>query len=145
MLNFSIKQQKTGLSCDEAINQAGGIMTEAKKFKRWHLQDDDLTGLNPVKARDLIVKCFFEAQKETFARIKQDMGGSTSDKDLMNNVVASIKMVFREVGTDYENPTKEGIIKAVETLAKKAGSWGTPQDIIDFHKGQIMKVLSILG
>lgn len=120
-------------------------MTEAKKFKRWHLQDDDLTGLNPVKARDLIVKCFFEAQKETFARIKQDMGGSTSDKDLMNNVVASIKMVFREVGTDYENPTKEGIIKAVETLAKKAGSWGTPQDIIDFHKGQIMKVLSILG
>jgi hypothetical protein len=119
-------------------------MTDAKIFTRWHLQDDDLTGLNPVKARDLIVKCFFEAQKETFARIKQGMGGSTSDKDLMNNVVASIKMVFREVGSDYENPTKDGIVKAVETLAKKAGSWGTPQDIIEFHKGQIMKVLSLL-
>ncbi|MBA4372027.1 MAG: hypothetical protein C0402_04110 [Thermodesulfovibrio sp.] len=119
-------------------------MTEIKKFTRWHLQDEDLTGLNPVKARDLIVKCFFEAQKETFARIKQDMGGSTSDKDLMNNVLASIKMVFREVGSDFESPTKEGIMKAVETLAKKAGSWGTPPDIIEFHKGQIMKVLGYL-
>ena len=119
-------------------------MSEAKKFTRWHLQDEDLSGLNPIKARDLIVKCFFEAQKETFARIKQDMGGSTSDKDLMSNVIASIKMVFREVGSDYENPTKEGIMKAVESLAKKAGSWGTPQDIIEFHKGQIMKVLGIL-
>lgn len=119
-------------------------MAEEKKFTRWHLRDDDLAGLNVVKARDLIVKCFFEAQKETFARMKKDMGGSTEDEELMKNVLASIKMVFREVGADFDRPDREGIVKAVETLAKKAGSWGTPQDIIEFHKGQIMKVLSIL-
>ncbi|MDA8084031.1 MAG: hypothetical protein M0024_10280 [Nitrospiraceae bacterium] len=119
-------------------------MAEKKIFSRWTIKEDDLKGMDEKKARDLIVKCFFEAQRETFARIKQDMGGSTRDEDLMVNVLASIRMVFRETGSDFDNPTREGITKAVETLAKKAGSWGTPQDIIDFHKGQIMKVLGLL-
>lgn len=32
---------------------------------RWSVSASDLTGMTPAKARDLIVQCFHEAQKET--------------------------------------------------------------------------------
>ena len=119
-------------------------MSEKERFHRWTLTEDDLTDLTPLKARDIIVKCFFEAQKETFARSKQDLGLKTTDEELLKTVSTSIRMVFKELGVDFEKPTAEGLMKVVETLARKASSWGTPKDIIDFHGAQVMKVLQLL-
>ncbi|MHB8882404.1 MAG: hypothetical protein ACYC69_12955 [Thermodesulfovibrionales bacterium] len=119
-------------------------MTEEKKFSRWMLKDSDLKDLDAVKARDLIVKCFFEAQKETFARAKKDFGGSAEEADIMANVLTMVKMVFRDTGGDFENPDKKSIMAAIESLARKASAWGTPADIIDFHKSQIMRIITIL-
>ena len=117
-------------------------------FKKWCINENDLEGINPVKARDLIVECFFEAQKETFKRVsektKNKSGRSTRDEDVLKTVTAAIKLAFKDVEGDFENPTKESLTKVVEYLAKRAGTWGTPEDIINHHKGQIQKVLSYL-
>mgnify|MGYP001053264584 CR=1 FL=1 len=43
-----------------------------ERFKRWFVSEEDLQGLNPIKARDIIIKCFFEAQKETFRKSKRE-------------------------------------------------------------------------
>ncbi len=118
-------------------------MTEKERFQRWHLKEDDLVDLTPSKARDLIVKCFFEAQKETFARAKQDLGIG-KDKELMTSVVGSIKLAFKGVGEDFDNPTRASLLKVVDWLAKKAASWGTPPDIINYHKSQIQKIIGML-
>ena len=119
-------------------------MAEADRFKRWFLQEQDLAGLDPVKARDLIIKCFYEAQKETFARSKQELGLSTNDEQLHASVQTAIKLVFKEIGEDFEKPTKATLMKVVDVLGRRASAWGTPQDIIEHHKGQIQKVLTIL-
>ena len=118
-------------------------MTE-ERFHRWSLQDKDLENLTPYKARDIMVTCFIEAQKETFARSKKDLGISSDDRQLRESITTAIKLVFKEVGGDFERPEKEKLIKAMEVLWRRAASWGTPQDIIEYHKGQMQKVVGLL-
>ncbi|OGW25074.1 MAG: hypothetical protein A2X59_00320 [Nitrospirae bacterium GWC2_42_7] len=115
-----------------------------ERFHRWCLQDKDLENLTPYKARDIMVTCFIEAQKETFARSKKDLGLSSDDRHLRDSIITAIKLVFKEVGGDYETPTKEALVKSMEVLGRRASSWGTPQDIIEYHKGQMQKVVGLL-
>ena len=115
-----------------------------ERFHRWSLQDKDLEGLTPSKARDIMLTCFIEAQKETFARSKKDLGIGSDDRQLRESITTAIKMVFKEIGGDYEKPSKESLIRAMEVLGRRAASWGTPQDIIEYHKVQMQKVVGLL-
>lgn len=112
--------------------------------QRWFLSHKDLLGLTPLKARDLIIKCFFTAQQETFEKLRKKKGLSSTDEDIKATVTAAIKSVFVHSGADFDNPTEESLLKVVEALAAHAKSWGTPQDIIDHHKTQIKKILEAL-
>ena len=42
-----------------------------KSFGRWQVTDSDLADICPEKARELLIKCFFEAQKETISISKR--------------------------------------------------------------------------
>lgn len=117
---------------------------EEKRFKRWSVSEQDLENLDSLKARDIIVKCFFEAQKETFSRSRQTLGLEADNDRIYSNVVASIRLAFKEAGEDFDKPTKDSLMKVVEVLARKAASWGTPKDIIEHHKEQIQRVLKVL-
>ncbi len=115
-----------------------------KKYKRWFVDEKDLIGLDTRRARDIIIKCFFEAQKETFARVKESLGRKVSDDEILESVTNAVKLVFKEVNGSFENPSKQDLLNVVERLASKSASWGTPQDIIEHHKTQIEKVLGAL-
>jgi len=121
------------------------MASEGKQFGHWKVSSQDLAGISPMKARDLVIRCFFEAQRETFERANKHLGqrGAT-DEGIMQNVTMAVKMVFKETGGDFEKPSKESLRKVVESLARKASVWGTPQDIIDHHKGEIEKILKAL-
>jgi DNA-binding response OmpR family regulator len=115
------------------------------EYVRWKCRDEDLMDMTPSKARDLIIQCFFDAQKETFARAKRELGKEVSDPTIHNSVKSVVKLTFAEAGGNFENPSKEDLGRVVKTLALKASSWGTPADIIEYHKGEISKVLGSLG
>lgn len=117
-------------------------MTE---HERWYLQTADLQNLNPQKARDLIIKCFFEAQKETFKRAKQKFGKTSDDADILQRITSVVKITFQQVDGDFEQPTKAALLKVMEKLAKMSASWGTPEDIIEHHKKQIERLLNELN
>lgn len=112
--------------------------------QRWFLSHKDLLGLTPLKARELIVKCFFTAQKEIFENARKKKGIPFTDEDIKTTVTAAIRSVFVQIGADFDNPTEESLLKVVETLTVYAKSWRTPQDIIDHHKTQIKKILAAL-
>ncbi len=119
-------------------------MEEKKRFRRWRLEEEDLRELDPLKARDLIIKCFYEAQRETFARSKQSLGLSADEEQVHASVSSAVKLAFKEVGEDFSNPTKASLIRVVEVLGRKSTAWGTPRDIIEHHRGQIMRVINEL-
>jgi hypothetical protein len=115
------------------------------EYVRWKCNDEDLMDMTPSKARDLIIQCFFDAQKETFARAKKELGKEVSDTTIHKSIESVVKLTFDEVGGHFEKPSGEDLGKVVQTLALKASLWGTPPDIIEYHKGQISRVLGSLG
>lgn len=116
-------------------------MEEKKGFHRWRLKEEDLEDLNPAKAKELIINCFYEAQKETFARSKESLGMRADDTEVRTSVLSAVRLTFREAGGDFNNPTRESLIRVVEVLGRKSMAWGTPGDIIEYHREQIMKVI----
>lgn len=119
-------------------------MTTAERFVRSYIQEEDLLDLNPVKARDLVVRCFYEVQRETITTVREQLHLSASDEDLHDSVVTTIKLTFADVGADFEKPTKGSLMKVVQALAEKCAAWGTPAEIIDHHREQIAKVFQRL-
>jgi hypothetical protein len=120
-------------------------MPQQRRFGRWNLDEKDLQDLSPVKARDLVIRCFYEAQKETFAMAKEKLHLPAGEQHILSSVISTIKSAFAEVGGDYEKPTVESLTGVVEVLAKKAAAWGTPPEIIEHHKGQIGLVIKRLA
>ena len=114
-------------------------------FNRWTVEESDFRNITPLKARGLIIECFFDAQKETFARTKQQLGKVASDSEIRSSVEGALKLAFKEAGEDFEKPTKASLAKVVDILGRKAMVWGTPQDIIEHHKQEIGKVLGSLS
>ena len=111
---------------------------------RWVLCPDDLLDMTPIKARDLIVKCFYEAQKETICAAGRKIGQVQNDAELRNTVIGAVRLAFREAAADFDDPTKGSLMAAVQILARKSQQWGTPPDIVERHKAQIERVLQIL-
>ncbi len=109
------------------------------------LSESELQALTLVGARDLIVECFYRAQKETFARAAKAMGSAPSDADLRQTVEGAVRLTFRTVKADYDQPTRQGLIDTVTSLAGKAAAMGTPPDIIEHHRKQLGRVFAALG
>lgn len=97
-----------------------------------------------TSARDIVVRCFFEAQQETFARAAGSLRAPMTDDELKKLVEGAVRLAFRSSGGDFEAPTRDSLMAAVEKLAAKAAGMGTPADIIDHHRGQLAKVFGVL-
>ena len=114
-------------------------------FSRWSVAAADLVGLTPEKARDIVVKCFIEAQRETFLHATQRLGSSADPESIRRNMTASVRMTFKEAGYDFDHPTPEALGAVVQRLGRAAMAWGTPEEVIRHHQGQIEKVLKKLS
>jgi hypothetical protein len=113
-------------------------------MSRWCPSDAELQNLTVAKARDLIVNCFFEAQKETLSRAKEKLGKVADEGALHRDVENIVRMTFRELGYPYDDPTQEQLGAVVMQLAQKAAAWGTPSDIIEHHRVLIGRIFSKL-
>jgi hypothetical protein len=115
-----------------------------KPFTRWRLETSDLKGLDAAKARDLVIECFFDAQKETLARAKKSLGQEAEAAEMKRATASIVRVVFKEIGADFDHPTKETLTQVVQILSQKAEMWGTPADIIAAHTQQIGTMLRLL-
>ena len=119
-------------------------MGSAADYVKWSIPESDLTELSEAKARDLICQCFFEAKKETFQRAKRLLGQSPSDEEIRLSVEGAVRLAFKECGGRYDKPSYPDLVEVVGVLARKSSNWGTPEDIVSHHKGQIQRVLMLL-
>ena len=113
-------------------------------MRQLQLTAEELAGLNPLGARDLVVRCFCAAQYETLARASQSLSAVPSEASLQKMMVGVVRLAFRAVNADFERPTRAALMEVVGQLATQAAAMGTPPDVIAHHREQLGKVFAAL-
>ena len=111
------------------------------EYTKWSIKEEDLKELTLKDARDLIIICFYEAQKESIASTKKDLNSKINDGEIYNSVLARVRFASKQCGGDWENPSLECLLNVVKYLESGAIASGTPDDIVAHHKNQILRVL----
>ena len=97
--------------------------------------------ITPENVRDEMVECFLSAQKECLSLAAESMHRQVTEEDLRKSVTVIIKGAFKEAEEDFDNPTKEALMKVMEILKRKSAATGKEADIIQHHAGQMMDLL----
>jgi hypothetical protein len=102
--------------------------------------------ITPIIVRDAIIICFYEAHSKELDRMKNQLSFK-DNKDFeefkKKDVLALIKLKFDEVGGDFNNPSKESLIKVVNQL-KDYSKLFRDQRIIEKHAYEIMQLIEKL-
>lgn len=114
-------------------------------YDRWFCTPADLVGLDALRARDLIVECFFQAQHEAMSRSNEARGLAADTDAVRMEAEGAVRNAFKRTNGDFKRPDKASLAAAVDALAESASHLGTPSDIIEHHKRQIGLVLSALS
>lgn len=117
-----------------------------KRFGQWNINISDLDDLSPVKVRDLIIECLYKAERETFLRIKNEsnISSNENEKEIREYIETRVKIAFDTVGGNFEHPTKESLSNVAVVIAKMSTLFGTPKNVIEFHKGQMQRLIKAL-
>ena len=110
----------------------------------WSVEASRLEGLTPVGARDLMVECFMVAQGEVFRRAALSLDMMADTETTRTQVENSIRLKFKELDYDYDNPTASNLREVMDLLAAQARIWGTPADVIDHHIAEMNRVIDHL-
>lgn len=114
------------------------------EFRLRDLTDEELRTLSPIRARGLVVQCFLQAQQETFRRASERMGSQPSDEELAKMIEGAVRLAFRSTKGDFERPTKQALLAAVQQLAVKAAAMGTPPDVIEEHRSELGRLFAAM-
>ena len=115
-----------------------------KRFGQWNINISDLDDLSPIKVRDFIIECLYKSDKETFLRIKNKLNISSNEKEIREYIKTRVKIAFDTVGGSFEHPTKESLSNVAVVIAKMSTLFGTPKNVIEFHKGQMQRLIKAL-
>ena len=107
---------------------------------RWSVNKKDLIGLTPIKARDLIIDCFFEIQRDSYVRSL----GLSDEKQWKIMAVSTVRRTMSELHENFDTPSKQSLVRLVEGLAEKSSTWGAPPDEIVHHMMQLSELLNAL-
>jgi len=103
--------------------------------------------VTPEQVRDAVIECFKQAHsavlKSDFGKYVEEMKQEEFEKLKEINVAQMVRGYFKEVGGDFEKPTKEMIIKVCDKLAEFAENFRA-HDIIKKHYGEIMQLVNKL-
>ena len=102
--------------------------------------------ITPVMVRDAIIGCFLAAHKEVLDLMKE-YGTFKSEEEFKKmkslNVEYLIRGIFSDIKADFNNPTKEDLVKVIARLADIAKNFRNPE-IVKKHYGEIMTLIDKL-
>ena len=109
-------------------------------YKAPELPDARIT---PELVRDELLTCFESANREFATLLNQPV----TDEALKQQVRFFVESVFSKCGASYTNPTKEGILVAIDECKANAEKMMGPQgtDIINHHYDEMMKLVNRLA
>lgn len=138
-------QTRLRATATREIQSIGGVLSQDanEPAQLWSLPVEDLQSPTPLRVRDLIVECFVQAQRETFARGAVHLGRAhPSDADLRRVAGSTVRAAFREVGAKWDQPSPRELTLVVKALSVRAAEWGTSADVVQHHIGEIARLIT---
>ena len=102
--------------------------------------------ITPLMVRDAIIICFQKAHHEALDELNKEKGfGSEAERKNFEKIQTDLIVMsaFDDVKADFNNPTKEDIIKVMNELARFASKFRKPE-IVKKHYNEIMKLVKKL-
>jgi hypothetical protein len=98
--------------------------------------------INPAIVRDELLKCFESANRE-FVNITNQ---PATEEQIKQQTRQFLTTAFQSCGVSFENPSKEGIITAIEQCKRNAETMmgQNAREIIAHHYNEMMKLVSKL-
>ena len=98
--------------------------------------------ITPEFVRDELLSCFESANREFAALLKQPV----TNEQLKQQVKQFVESVFVNCGASYTEPTKDGILTAINQCRSNAEKMMGPQGagIIQHHYDEMMKLVNRL-
>lgn len=98
--------------------------------------------VTPTLVRDELLKCFESANKEFMEVLKQP----ATDAAIKAQVNQFVTGVFKNCGVSFDNPSKRGIVTAIDQCKANAQSMMGPQGakIINHHYAEMKKLVDRL-
>ncbi len=89
--------------------------------------------------RDELLRCFESANREFF----EILGQPATEAQVREQVHGFVTGVFQQCGASFENPTKQGILTAIEQCRSNAEQMmGAPgANVIRHHYSEMMKLV----
>jgi hypothetical protein len=103
--------------------------------------------VTPVVVRDELLKCFESANREFGNTMNQPRASADVNQQLLKQQVRQfVESVFQRCDVNFENPSKEGIVMAIEECKKNAEEMMGPagKEVVEHHHEEIMKLVSQL-
>jgi len=119
-------------------------MAKDIEFKKWDFNAEEKKSLAPVKVRDLMVDCFYASQGPMFIKAKQNLKIVFTEEDIRQRAISVVQTAFRKTAGDFQKPTKDSLLKVLDSLADAAASWGTPKDVIEHNVIEMSKAISLI-
>jgi hypothetical protein len=104
--------------------------------------DVDAQDVTAEFVRDELLRCFESANREFF----DILGQPATEDQVREQVQAFVTGVFQQCGVSFENPTKEGILTAIDQCKSNAEQMMGDQgaNVIRHHYAEMMKLVDRL-
>jgi hypothetical protein len=99
--------------------------------------------ITPIMVRDAIINCFVQAHSEVLEMMKECIEFKSEqefEEMKLMNVKFLVESKFDEVGGNFDNPTKEEIMKVLDKLAEFGKKFRKTR-IVEKHYGEIMRLV----
>ena len=106
----------------------------------WCLDEEDLAGLSPRRARDLVVECLLRAQGDAYHQPGMCLERETGERELRVTVVMAVRLKFADLGLSWDDPKPEDIIAVMRAIAGDTLVWGTQEAIVQHQAEQLRRI-----
>ena len=107
---------------------------------------DSSKEITPPIVRDAIIACFVSAHSEILDMMKEyhEFRSKEEFEEMEHmDVEFMIKSMFKEMGADFDNPTKKDLKAVIDRLAEYAANFRKP-DIIKKHYDEMLQLINRL-
>ncbi len=107
---------------------------------------DVTKNVTPVMVRDAIIQCFYEAHSDVLELARESFGHPPKKKfEEMKKIHVKelICDIFDKIGRDFNKPTKDDLLKVIDSLKRFASIYRKP-DVIKKHASEIMFLIDKL-